>query len=83
MAWTPGPIADPVLERVAAKYAGLGWQGKNTCLINQELGSWMFLGTVLTTLDLAPTVADERCARARFLRQLYAVPGCLPDAGFR
>jgi epoxyqueuosine reductase len=48
----------PVLERVAAKYAGLGWQAKNTCLISQELGSWMFLGTILTTLDLAPTVAE-------------------------
>ena len=48
----------PVIERVAAKYAGLGWQAKNTCLINQEIGSWMFLGTVLTTLDLAPTVNE-------------------------
>ena len=48
----------PVMERVSAKYAGLGWQGKNTCLINQDMGSWMFLGTVLTTLDLEPTLAD-------------------------
>jgi epoxyqueuosine reductase len=48
----------PVLERVAAKYAGLGWQAKNTCLINQEIGSWTFLGTILTTLDLAPTLAE-------------------------
>jgi epoxyqueuosine reductase len=48
----------PVMERVVAKYAGLGWQGKNTCLINQDMGSWMFLGTVLTTLDLEPSLAD-------------------------
>ena len=32
----------PVIERVAAKYAGLGWLAKNTFLINQQLGSWLF-----------------------------------------
>jgi epoxyqueuosine reductase len=47
----------PVIERVAAKYAGLGWLAKNTCLINQQLGSWLFLGVIVTTLDLAPTLA--------------------------
>jgi epoxyqueuosine reductase len=44
----------PIVERVAAKYAGLGWLAKNTCLINEELGSWLFLGVIVTTLDLAP-----------------------------
>jgi epoxyqueuosine reductase len=43
----------PIVERVAAKYAGLGWLAKNTCLINEELGSWLFLGVIVTTLDLA------------------------------
>ena len=43
----------PIVERVAAKYAGLGWLAKNTCLINEEMGSWLFLGVILTALDLA------------------------------
>ena len=48
----------PVAERVAAKYAGLGWLAKNTCLINEDLGSWLFLGVILTTLELAPSLAS-------------------------
>ena len=47
----------PVVERVAAKYAGLGWLAKNTCLINEELGSWLFLGVIVTTFELAPSLA--------------------------
>jgi epoxyqueuosine reductase len=46
----------PIIERVAAKYAGLGWLAKNTCLINEELGSWLFLGVIVTTLDLAASL---------------------------
>jgi len=41
----------PIVERVAAKYAGIGWIGKNTCIINQKIGSWIFLGVILTSLD--------------------------------
>ncbi len=44
----------PVLERVYAKHAGLGWQGKNTCLLDAELGSFFFIGVLVTNLELAP-----------------------------
>ncbi|MFN0170694.1 MAG: tRNA epoxyqueuosine(34) reductase QueG, partial [Bryobacteraceae bacterium] len=42
----------PVLERAYARHAGLGWIARNTCLINQDLGSWFFLGEVLISLEL-------------------------------
>jgi epoxyqueuosine reductase len=52
----------PIVERVFAKYAGVGWIGKNTCIINQKIGSWLFLGVILTSLELAPDVpAPDRC----------------------
>ena len=52
----------PIVERVLAKYAGIGWQGKNTCIINQEIGSWLFLGVILTSLELTPDMpAPDRC----------------------
>ena len=44
----------PVSERLVAQKAGLGWLAKNTCLINEKLGSWFFLGVILTSLELAP-----------------------------
>src|SRR5258708_37340327 len=46
----------PIVERVAAKYAGLGWLAKNTLLINEEMGSLFFLGVIVTTLDLAASL---------------------------
>ena len=52
----------PVQERVYAQYAGLGWIGKNTCLINPELGSWLFLSEIICTLPLDPdTEGLEQC----------------------
>lgn len=52
----------PVLERSLARLAGLGWIGKNTCLINQRQGSWFFLGEVIWSLDLpADAPPPDRC----------------------
>jgi epoxyqueuosine reductase len=52
----------PVVERVYAKYAGVGWLGKNTCMINQKIGSWLFLGVIVTSLELSPDLpAPDRC----------------------
>ncbi|HKQ87554.1 MAG TPA: tRNA epoxyqueuosine(34) reductase QueG [Candidatus Acidoferrales bacterium] len=68
----------PIVERVAAKHAGLGWLAKNTCLINQQLGSWLFLGVIITTLELeyslAPGEAPPRDLCGKCTRCLDACP---------
>jgi epoxyqueuosine reductase len=52
----------PLLERVYAKYAGVGFFGKNTCIINQRSGSWLFLGCILTTAEFDYDIpAPDRC----------------------
>ena len=54
----------PVVERVYARYAGVGWVGKNTCVLNQQLGSWMFLAVIVTSLEVAEQaalLAADRC----------------------
>ncbi len=56
----------PLLERELAVAAGLGWFGRNTCLLNAELGSYLFLGEVITTLDMAADQpVAERCGSCR------------------
>jgi len=52
----------PVVERAFARFSGIGWMGKNTCIINEEKGSWFFLGVILSSLELAPDLpAPDRC----------------------
>src|SRR6201993_4203783 len=52
----------PIVERIFAKYAGVGWIGKNTCIINQKMGSWLFLGVILASLELQPDMPPpDRC----------------------
>jgi epoxyqueuosine reductase len=52
----------PILERSYARLAGLGWIAKNTCLINQQQGSWFFLGELLVSIAIAPDAPPpDRC----------------------
>lgn len=54
----------PVLDRVFARHAGLGWFGKNTNLLNQKFGSWIFIGEIITNLTLqVDQPVPDRCGR--------------------
>jgi epoxyqueuosine reductase len=66
----------PIVERVFAKYAGVGWIGKNTCIINQRIGSWLFLGVILASLELQPDLpAPDRCGSC-----MRCITACPTDA---
>jgi epoxyqueuosine reductase len=49
----------PVMEKPLAQAAGIGWQGKHTNLVSREHGSWLFLGVILTSLELEPDTAAD------------------------
>ncbi len=49
----------PVMEKPLAQKAGLGWQGKHTNLVSRDFGSWLFLGSIFTTLELPPDVGEQ------------------------
>ena len=56
----------PVMEKPLGEAAGLGWQGKHTNLVSRELGSWFFLGSIFTTLDLPPSGREaDHCGSCR------------------
>jgi len=55
----------PLVERAAAPKAGIGWVGKNTCILDQKLGSWLLLGVIVTSIPVSPQfeldIAADRC----------------------
>ncbi len=70
----------PLLERSCARAAGLGWIGKNTCLINQQQGSWFFLGELLLSIPLLPDAPPpDRCGACTRCIDACPTSAIVPD----
>jgi epoxyqueuosine reductase len=72
----------PLLERSYARLAGLGWIGRNTCLINQQQGSWFFLGELLVSIEIAPdTPPPDRCGTCMRCVEACPTAALVPGEG--
>lgn len=70
----------PIVERAYAHAAGIGWTGKNTCILNQQVGSWLFLGVIVSSYEPRPeerlaTLPPDRCGTCR-----RCIDACPTDA---